>query len=168
MGPRYLFHKASNILDAVNTEQKDALESVCLRVAASQEKLIRKAKEEMAFCTERCRGLCCRNLDLDTVFTLWDFICILVVKPEMANSIAEQLEGRDFYSPAPCPFLQNREGPCIFPPFAKPQLCVVTFCGGEEAIKKEIGRVNRDFYRLCFAVQKIRIANATGLGTLLG
>ena len=156
-----------NILNAASFDRKTALESACVRIAASQKALIRRAESEMIYCTETCRGLCCRNLDLDTIFSLWDFICILVIKPDMAACISEQLEEMDLHSPAPCPFLQNRKGPCIFPPSLKPQLCVVTFCGSEERIKEEIRQVNRDFYRLCFAVQKTRISNALGLGILL-
>ncbi|MCF8044426.1 MAG: hypothetical protein K9J83_01095 [Desulfarculaceae bacterium] len=140
-------------------ERKEALETLCSRIAESQEKLIRKAEDEMIYCTEKCRGLCCKNLDLDTIFTLWDFIFILVARAEMETVITGQLEEMPAQSPSPCPFLRNREGPCIFPAFVKPQLCVVTFCCGEERIKEEIRRVNRDFLLLCFAAQKARIAN---------
>lgn len=159
MGPEYLFHKALNVLSAVSCERKTELEEIGRRIAASQKSLIRKAENEMVYCTQTCRGLCCKNLDPDTIFTLWDFICILVVHPEMETVIDGQLEEMPLQSPAPCPFLRNRKGPCMFPPFVKPELCVVTFCYGEERIKEEIRRVNRDFFRLCFAVQKARAAN---------
>lgn len=159
MGPQYLFHKSLYILGAVSFHQKSVLEKICRRIASSQKALIRKAENEMIYCTETCRGVCCKNLDLDTIFTLWDFICILVVQPELESLIAEQLEETPFHSPSPCPFLRNREGPCVFPAFVKPQLCVVTFCRGEDRLKGEIKQVNRDFFRLCFAVQKARISN---------
>ena len=143
------------------------MENHCLRIAESQKSLLGKADKEMIFCTETCRGLCCKNLNPDTLFTLWDFIFILVINPDTESLIAEQLEDMPLQSPSPCPFLRDGEGPCLFPVFVKPQLCVTTFCGSEERIKEEIRRVNRDFYRLCFAVQKARVANLVQRGIRL-
>jgi len=56
---------------------------------------------------------------------------------------------------------------CVFSVFVKPQLCVTTFCGSQEKIKEEIRRVNRDFYRLCFAVQKEKVTTLLQRGIRL-
>jgi len=150
----YLFKKALKVLASLNEEEKSELETACLGIKSSQNDLLAAADGAMAICTETCRGLCCKNLDLDTVFTLWDFIYILSIVPEVKTSVAEHLAPWSTPSgPAPCPFLKNGDGPCLFPGDVKPELCAVTFCSTQDNFKKEIRRVSLGFFLLACRVQ---------------
>ncbi len=161
MSAHYLYRKASTILSKINGQDRLPLQNACGKIRAAQKELLREADQAMTFCTEECRGLCCRNFDPDTVFSLWDFIYILVSVPEMEKEIRAHLTGFTAGFSAPCPFLSGGEGPCIFHPDVKPELCVVTFCSENRHIRNKARRVSRKFFRLCLIVQTVRTKRIT-------
>jgi hypothetical protein len=111
-------------------------------------------------CIQKCRGLCCKSLDIDSIFSLWDFIYILMLEPGMKDEIQTRLDTHNFLYLSPCPFLKDKEGPCIFPNTVKAQICVITFCTDDRTIKPFIKNINSNFFRLCRLIQYLRLKRA--------
>lgn len=157
MGTRYLFKKAVKISQNFSPKDKSLILNRCITIQASQEALLRVADTAMDVCLTKCRGICCKSLDIDSIFSLWDFIFILTLAPKLAPEMQKRL---DAYSPlylSPCPFLRDNIGPCLFPRGIKAQICVITFCTNDEKIKAPVKNVNFNFYKLCWLIQYLRI-----------
>ncbi|MCP4721633.1 MAG: hypothetical protein GY860_19415 [Desulfobacteraceae bacterium] len=157
MGTRYLFQKAIKISQNLSPHDKIRVKNLCNTIRKSQEKLICAADLAMLNCLTKCKGLCCKSLDIDSVFSLWDFIFILMSAPQFKDEMQECLDSYNSMYLSPCPFLKDNTGPCIFPSGIKAQLCVITFCSNDEKIKKYIKVVNLNFYKLCWLIQYLRI-----------
>ncbi len=157
MGTRYLFKKAIKISENFTPRDRILVQNRCNNIRDSQEELVAVAKTAMFNCSENCKGLCCKSLDIDSVFSLWDFIFILTLCPQLKNEMQERLDTHTALYLSPCPFLKDAIGPCIFPKGIKAQICVITFCTNDEKIKKPIQIVNLNFYKLCWLIQYLRL-----------
>ncbi len=92
----------------------------------------------MTRCIQRCGGICRRNLQLDLVIGHWDFVFMLASNPALKEKIEECLEKEAPFFTSDCIFLENGVGPCVFPPDARPEVCLVTFCDDTSPVKREI------------------------------
>jgi hypothetical protein len=124
------------------------LAHLCLRIQGAERKLNAAAALRLEGCLKDCRGLCCRNLQLDAVFGIPDFVYILALTPAWAAKIEECLRHEDLFFTSDCPFLDRGVGPCIFQPDLRPEVCITSFCHGDDAVRAEIRRVKIDFWRL--------------------
>lgn len=149
----YFYRKAAILLSRLHPGRRQALELLCREIQAAERRLNAAAALRLKGCLEGCRGLCCRNLQLDAVFGLADFVFILAVEPSLEAAIARSLrQGNSFFT-SDCPFLKNGLGPCIFPPDLRPEVCITSFCRGDEALKGEIRSVKTCFWKLGVFVQ---------------
>jgi hypothetical protein len=157
MGTRYLFEKAVKISQNLSPPEKAIVKNLCHTIRKSQEELTAVADDAMCWCIMKCKGICCRSLDIDSIFSLWDFIFILMLKPGLKDEIQQRLNAHSSLYLSPCPFLMNGKGPCIFPDGIKAQICVITFCSNDEKLRKPVKAVNLNFYKLCWQIQYLRV-----------
>jgi hypothetical protein len=157
MGTRYLFKKALKISQNFTPREKSLVLNLCHTIQDSQKDLLSVATTAMENCLTKCQGMCCRSLDIDSVFSLWDFIFILTLAPELSAEMQQRLDAYTSLYLSPCPFLKDKIGPCLFPRGIKAQICVITFCTNDEKIKAPIKVVNFNFYKLCWLIQYLRI-----------
>ena len=152
MSLKHLFRQAQKIIEESSAEDWKGLERICLEIRDAEMELQEKARPIMTRCIHRCGGICCRNIQIDLIIGLWDFLFMLVLKPHLKKQIEECLEKEEPIFSADCIFLKDGVGPCIFPYDARPEVCIVTFCGDTSPIKKKIAAVKRKFFKLtCFA-----------------
>lgn len=151
MGLKYKFKKAQEIIERSGNKDLIAIKGICEEIQRSQNKLLEQAKDVLKYCNDRCRGLCCRNIYPDDIITLADFVYILAMKNSVESSlrdeISECLKKETLFSSS-CIFLKKGEGPCIFPSDLRPEMCIISFCGGDTTIKKEINMVGSKFSKL--------------------
>jgi hypothetical protein len=148
MSLRYKFNRARTLLAALSAEERQKLVRICEAIQQSQETLLQNAVPAMQQCLHNCEGLCCRNAQVDDIIGLWDLVYILALTPDLEESMAARVaHEKPFYS-ADCMFLEGRSGPCIFVSSIRPEVCITTFCRGDDGIQKEIGNVRRQFLRL--------------------
>lgn len=147
MGLKYKFSKAERLIKILDKENPYKLETICREIRIAQNKLLKEAGRVLTGCQDRCRGLCCRNIHPDEIITQLDFVYILKMEDSMRDMILKCSNSETMYS-ANCVFLEGGEGPCILPPNSRPEKCIITFCGEETPIKKEIRLVRSNFNRL--------------------
>ena len=151
MGLKYKFKKAQEIIERSGNKDLIAIKGICEEIQRSQNKLLEQAKDVLKYCNDRCRGLCCRNIYPDDIITLADFVYILAMENSVESSvrdkISECLKKETLFSSS-CIFLKRGEGPCIFPSDLRPEMCIISFCGGDTTIKKEINMVGSKFSKL--------------------
>ena len=152
MSMRHLFRQAEKIIEGSNQEDLEGLKKICQEIRDAELELQEKSKPIMVRCIQRCEGICCRNVHLDLIIDVWDFLFILVLKPHLNKEIEECLQNEEPFFSADCVFLKNGVGPCIFPYDARPEVCLVTFCDDTSPIKKEIAKVKRKFFKLTWYV----------------
>jgi hypothetical protein len=133
------------------------LNALCRKIQAAERRLNEAAARRLKGCLEECRGLCCRNLQLDAVFGVPDFVYILATEPALDAAVARCLRHESLIFTSDCPFLENGVGPCIFPPDVRPEVCITSFCRGDEALKPEIRRVKTSFWKLGVLVNTRRL-----------
>jgi hypothetical protein len=75
-------------------------------------------------------------------------VYILTVEPALDAAVARCLRQESPIFTSDCIFLESGVGPCIFPPDVRPEVCITSFCRGDEALKKEIRRVKTCFWKL--------------------
>jgi hypothetical protein len=126
------------------------LERLCREIQAAERRLNAAAAGSLKGCLAECRGLCCRNLHLDAVFGVADFVYILHLAPALAEKTAACLENENPLFSSDCFFLADGVGPCLFPPDLRPELCITSFCRGDDPLGPEIRRVRRGFQKLGF------------------
>ncbi len=143
----YQFKKAKRIVNGLGDEDREAMRGVCREIQRAEEKLVGESEEVLKKCLDGCEGLCCRNIRLTEIITLTDFIYILAMNPSMEEKMSDCLKNESLFS-SDCYFLERGEGPCIFPFNARPEKCIVTFCGDDSSIKREIRLVASTFARL--------------------
>lgn len=150
MSLSYCYRKAARILPRLHPDSRDALNALCRKIQAAERRLNEAAARRLKGCLEECRGLCCRNLQLDAVFGVPDFVYILATEPALDAPVARCLRHESPIFTSDCPFLENGVGPCIFPPDVRPEVCITSFCRGDAALKADIGRVKKNFWKLGF------------------
>ncbi len=147
MGLRYNLEKAAGMIHGLDAgEVKDFL-GICRTIQLAEGALQEKAAPILLKCMKKCRGLCCRNIQPDNIITLWDFIYILALEPDLKKQMARCIEKQSLFT-ADCIFLRDGKGPCLFPSDLRPERCIISFCSVEGTIGKEIGMVNTAFNRL--------------------
>lgn len=157
MSLSYCYRKAARILPRLHPDSRDALNALCRKIQAAERRLNEAAARRLKGCLEECRGLCCRNLQLDAVFGVPDFVYILATEPALDAAVARCLRKESPIFTSDCPFLENGVGPCIFPPDVRPEVCITSFCRGDEALKPEIRRVKTCFWKLGVLVNTRRL-----------
>ncbi|MDJ0856957.1 MAG: hypothetical protein QNI88_17230 [Desulfobacterales bacterium] len=148
MSLRYKLNKGRNLLAALSPEEHANLTRICEDIRRSQEMLLENAGPAMQQCLNNCEGLCCRNARVDDIIGLWDLVYILTLAPDLAADMAARAEREPPFYSANCMFLKADTGPCIFAATIRPEVCVTTFCSGDETIQREIRRVKRQFFKI--------------------
>ena len=157
MSLKYCYRKARTIVDNLPADGRRRIERIGKDIRQSERELLLAGEALMERCVGGCQGLCCRNIQPESLIHLWDFVYILSVRRDMGDRIAAHLEKEDPLFPADCIFLENGVGPCIFPPDVRPERCLTAFCFSADPIQKEIRQVKIRFHRLAWTVQKIRL-----------
>jgi hypothetical protein len=148
MSLTYCCRKAARILSRLDPGRRDVLEVLCRQIQTAERRLNAAAAQRLKGCLEECRGLCCRNLQLDAVFGVPDFVYLLAAEPALEAAITRCLRHENPFFTSNCPFLENGAGPCIFPPDVRPEVCITSFCRGDEALRREIRQVKTCFWKL--------------------
>jgi hypothetical protein len=150
MSLTYCSKRAAGILRRLSAGSWATLAVLCRNINGAERKLNAAAASRLKGCLEDCRGLCCRNLQLDIVFGIADFVYLLTAMPSLESEITECLRIEEPLFTANCPFLQRGIGPCLFPADVRPEVCITSFCRGDETLKTEIRRVKICFWKLGF------------------
>lgn len=126
----------------------ECLKILCRRIRLAEQDLNRQAVPLLARCQETCQGLCCRNIILEEIITPCDLVFILVETDGLQDRIAAALRRVPTLYSAPCVFLSDGQGPCLFPADVRPEKCLTTFCADERPIRTELRNLRRAFGRL--------------------
>jgi hypothetical protein len=161
----YQFQKAQRILAALPPGDRERVRGICEDIRTAEDGLLAAAGEKMHRCTTICRGLCCRNVQLDAVIGLWDFVYLLALNGAIAEQIAACLLKESPFFSSDCIFLENGVGPCIFPPNVRPEICITAFCTDDTPVKREIDCVKREYLRLIRFVRLSRLKTWFRLGS---
>jgi hypothetical protein len=148
MSLRHSYRQAEKIVRHWPAETRPLLSHLCRRIQNAERKLNVAATQRLEGCLADCRGLCCRNLHLEAVFGIPDFVYILSLAPALDTTIAECLRHEAPLFTSNCLFLERGVGPCLFPPDVRPEVCITSFCRGDEGLKPEIRRVKLGFWKL--------------------
>ncbi len=157
MGLKAEFHRAKQIIAKTDISHLRKTQEICKKIRAAEIRLMEKAAPLMEKCGKSCYGICCKNIELDAIIGLGDFIYILILAGHMEKEISECLEKENPLFRSDCIFLKNGKGPCIFPYAIRPEVCITTFCGDDSIVKKEIREVKKGFVRLGWYVTLTRI-----------
>lgn len=141
------FAQAARFIRRLDAEERETLQKICADIQETQYLFLEAAAKEMAQCYSGCQGLCCRNINLDAIFTEADCVYILIIEPAMGGEIEECLRQETMF-PADCIFLKNGRGPCIFPAASRPKVCLNTFCADTTPIRREMRLLSSRFGRL--------------------
>ena len=148
MSLRNLYHQSAKIVQQLPSGRRPTLARLCQRIQDSERNLNTAAALRLEDCMKNCRGLCCRNLQLDAVFGIPDFVFILASMPALDAKIEECIRHEDPLFTSNCLFLERGVGPCLFPPDLRPEVCITSFCRGDGALGAEIRRVKTGFWKL--------------------
>jgi len=155
----YQFQRAVKTIAALTPAQHRQLESLCLEIRSAESQLRHGASPLLTRCHTICRGLCCRNIQLNALVHHGDFVFLLTLARGLQKRIAECLQQEDPLFPKDCIFLADGSGPCIFPEDIRPQICVTAFCTDTTPVRAEIARVKRKFFKLDCYLAGWRLAN---------
>jgi len=150
MSLRYYFAKAQKTLNRITPYDRAIIDKQCRLIRIAEEQLHAAGRASFLRCYSVCEGLCCRNLYIDSVIGFSDFIYLLTVENQLQERISSCLEHEKLFYAGDCVFLINGCGPCIFPPTARPEVCITTFCTDVKPVKKEIRFVKSQFMKLNF------------------
>ena len=148
MSLSYLHGCAAEAVIRWPSGSRPLLANLCRQIQDAERSLNSAAAIRLQGCLEACQGLCCRNLDLESVFGVADFAYILAMEPSLDFRIVACLQHERPIFTSNCPFLENGTGPCIFPPDLRPEVCITSFCHGDGDLKTEIRRVKACFWKL--------------------
>jgi hypothetical protein len=148
MSLKYSYHRAAKIVCQLPPESRPLLTRFCRKIQEAERNLNSAAEVRLQGCLQECQGLCCRNLDLEAVFGVPDFVYILTLDPSLHSAIAACLETESSIFTSNCPFLEHGVGPCIFPADLRPEVCITSFCRSDGTLGAEIRRVKTGFWRL--------------------
>ena len=141
------FKAAETFLQGLDTGDREGLRTICAQISEAEAILWDRAQPLLERCMNRCEGLCCRNINLEDIIARDDFVHALTVQPDLRDTVARCLKNESVFS-ADCIFLENGHGPCLFPPHARPKVCIMTFCFNDASVKREIRRVGAGFNKL--------------------
>lgn len=144
---QYEFSKATRTIHGLAPEDRRILTGICADIQRAEKALNKVAQELLLKCTTACTGICCRNIRLDEIIGFYDFVFILTVESGLRPDMELCLSRESLFS-ADCIFLENGQGPCMFPATTRPRRCLTAFCFDAAAAKQEIRKVNREFNRL--------------------
>ena len=150
------FHKAEDILSKLDYSELLGLKKTCSQIQAAQRAILERGVSYMNHCAVVCRGLCCRNMKVMEIISLYDFILLLVMAPEFKYKIAKQVRLARVLHTADCVFLENGRGPCLFPVDLKPERCIASFCFETQLIRRDLIRLRTSFNRLIFSLRWYR------------
>ncbi len=148
MSLKYKFRKAQEIIDQLGLKDRKRLERICGDIRAAEADLQNAARPLLAICNTRCEGLCCRNIEPDSLISLADMVYILAVDKAVSPAIRKALEKEKPFFTINCVFLREGIGPCIFRRDVRPEICVTSFCFSDTPVRKQIARVKRCFFKL--------------------
>ncbi len=77
MGLVYEFNTARRIRQSFDPGDSLALAKVCIQIQAVEQALIQASMPYLNRCLNGCQGLCCRNVYLDEIIGMEDFLYIL-------------------------------------------------------------------------------------------
>jgi len=163
MSLKHSYHQAAKIVRQWPFENRPLLAHLCSRIQDAERKLNTAAALRLKGCLKDCQGLCCRNLQLDAVFGIPDFVYILTLEPALAATIEDGIRHEDSLFTSNCLFLERGVGPCLFPPDVRPEVCITSFCRGDEALKAEMRRVKKCFWKLGFFMHFRKVPLIQGL-----
>lgn len=147
MSLAYKYRKAQSFIGGLNDEEQEQLRALCEDIQQAEKQLKSIAKDAFTYCYTQCQGLCCRNIQPDTILTLQDLIYALALKPSLGNQIPQFLKNESLYT-SNCLFLANGEGPCLFSPYLMPETCVNSFCSDHPSVNREVRHVRSKFRKL--------------------
>ena len=148
MSLRKTLEMAERIVDGADEKTLLRLNEVVQDICNAETALLKKAGGLMKRCISGCTGICCKNVEIDLVIGVWDFVFVLLAAPETRAVMRECVKKEDPLFSADCVFLKNGSGPCLLPYDKRPEVCVVTFCDDTAIIGPEIGKVKRLFMKL--------------------
>ena len=155
MGLQYQFKKAQKTISRLAPGDRQRLEEICGDIQQAEKRLRVAAEDALVRCGTVCRGICCRNIDLDAILGLPDFVYILILENHLADRMAACLQNEDPLYIADCIFLENGTGPCIFSDTVMPEVCITTFCTTETPAQEEIKQLKWKFFRLGWFVSTL-------------
>lgn len=141
------FRKAQSILQRLNPAERVMVDKICTDIQAAQRELGVAAAKMAVKCTTGCEGICCRNVQLQNILGMWDFVFIMASDATQAEVIESCLQGKSLIYSADCIFLKNGIGPCRFPENIRPEMCVTSYCDNELP-NRQIQRVKSLFFKL--------------------
>jgi hypothetical protein len=147
MALRLKFSKSRKILTGLSLGEQKAIGRICEDIREAERTLVSESSPLLSRCLDTCQGLCCRNLDLDSVINLYDLIYIQTVEPGLKKTMLNCLEGESLFTQN-CIFLKNEKGPCIFPFDCRPEKCLTTFCVDDRLVGSQIRSLAQGFVRL--------------------
>jgi len=157
MGLQYQFKKAQATLNRLSSYDREKLEKICDDLQQAEKRLRVAAADALAQCGTSCQGVCCRNIDMDAVLGIPDFVYILTMRNHLADQMAACLQNESALFITDCVFLENGTGPCIFPHTVMPEVCITTFCTTETPAKEEIRSVKWKFFQLGWFLGTLKI-----------
>ena len=140
-------NKAASVVKRFAGPKRERLRHLGTQIQAAQDRLNAAAGSYFDYCVSHCRGLCCRNIQINDIITWIDLVYILLMDDIDAQRMRSCSSAETLFT-ADCLFLADGVGPCIFAPNCKPERCIITFCGDTQPIQKHIRSVRTQFSRL--------------------
>lgn len=135
----------------------DRLISLCLAIQEAERELIRRADSYLKICMDHCEGLCCKNVFLGEIIGFEDFCYILLLNPELFESLRNHLGQTQGLFTSDCPFLLHGSGPCVLPEAVRPEICITSFCMQTPKADPAIRRVKSLFRKLGWSIRANRV-----------
>ena len=147
MSLRYKYKQAGRIIDRLSPDDLKSARQIAAEVRNAQQNLLKQAEGNFDRCVSVCKGLCCRNVALDPIISVWDFVYILIMDRSIGAGIEACLSKEAPFFTSDCVFLENSRGPCLFPFDQRPEICITTFCTDVKPVEKEIRSVKLKFFK---------------------
>jgi len=157
MSLRYLYSYSAEAVRQWPSDSRPLLDRLCRRIQDAERSLNVAAAGRLHGCLKECQGLCCRNLDLEAVFGVPDFVYMRIAGPTLDAAVAECLRGEIPIFTSNCPFLEKGLGPCIFPPDVRPEVCITSFCRCDSTLTAAIRTVKTGFWKLGVVLRARRV-----------
>jgi len=69
---QYKINKAEAIINSFSRKELKALRKACSEIQSVQDQLTKEAEDLFRLCMNSCKGICCRNINLNEIITLSD------------------------------------------------------------------------------------------------
>ncbi len=152
MSIRYKFKQAKQLISLLSPQDLKLVKAICLDIHKKEKALLRKAEQNLNRCYHSCEGLCCKNIQIDTILSHWDFFYLFIQTNGVDQKLVKCLENENRLFSADCIFLKDGVGPCLFPDGIRPEICIVSFCTETQSIDPEVKKVKRCFLKLTWTV----------------